>query len=157
MVIGPNGEQLGVKSIKDALTLAEYSGFDLVLINQTAKPQVCKIMDYNKYKFENKKRQRENKKRQREGNLEMKEFRLSVKIDIHDFNTRVKNSNKYLSKGHKVKASIRFRGREMAHVDLGKDVLTRFAEALKDVSIIEKNPLLDGRVMSMILAPNQEK
>ena len=98
MVIGPNGEQLGVKPIKDALTLASYAGFDLVLINQNANPQVCKIMDYNKYKYENKKKQKENLKKQREANLEMKEYRLSVTIDIHDFNTRVNNSRKYLEK-----------------------------------------------------------
>jgi len=157
MVIGPNGEQLGVKPIKDALTLASYAGFDLVLINQSSNPQVCKIMDYNKYKYENKKKQKENLKKQREANLEMKEYRLSVTIDIHDFNTRVNNSRKYLEKGHKIKVSIRFKGREMAHIDLGKNVLLRFADALGEVSTIEQNPTLDGRVMIMILAPKKEK
>ena len=111
MVIGPNGEQLGVKAIKDALTLANYAGFDLVLMNSNAKPPVCKIMDYNKFKYENKKKQKENMKRQREANLDVKEYRLSVSIDVHDFNTRVRNAKKYLEKGHKVKANIRFRGR----------------------------------------------
>jgi len=157
MVIGPNGEQLGVKPIKDALTLANYAGFDLVLINQSANPQVCKIMDYNKFKYENKKRQKENLKKQRESNLEMKEYRLSVTIDVHDFNTRVNNSKKYLEKGHKIKVSIRFKGREMAHTDLGKNVLLRFADALNEVSVIEQQPSLDGRVMVMILAPKKEK
>ena len=157
MVIGPNGEQLGVKPIKDALTLASYAGFDLVLINQSSNPQVCKIMDYNKYKYENKKKQKENLKKQREANLEMKEYRLSVTIDIHDFNTRVNNSKKYLEKGHKIKVSIRFKGREMAHTDLGKNVLLRFADALGEVSTIEQNPTLDGRVMIMILAPKKDK
>ena len=157
MVIGPNGEQLGVKPIKDALTLASYAGFDLVLINQNSNPQVCKIMDYNKYKYENKKKQKENLKKQREANLEMKEYRLSVTIDVHDFNTRVNNSRKYLEKGHKIKVSIRFKGREMAHTDLGKNVLLRFADALGEVSTIEQNPTLDGRVMIMILAPKKEK
>ena len=157
MVIGPNGEQLGVKPIKDALTLASYAGFDLVLINQSSNPQVCKIMDYNKYKYENKKKQKENLKKQREANLEMKEYRLSVTIDIHDFNTRVNNSRKYLEKGHKIKVSIRFKGREMAHTDLGKNVLLRFADALGEVSTIEQKPTLDGRVMIMILAPKKEK
>jgi len=157
MVIGPNGEQLGVKPIKDALTLASYAGFDLVLINQSSNPQVCKIMDYNKYKYENKKKQKENLKKQREANLEMKEYRLSVTIDVHDFNTRVNNSKKYLEKGHKIKVSIRFKGREMAHTDLGKNVLLRFADALGEVSTIEQNPTLDGRVMIMILAPKKEK
>lgn len=157
MVIGPNGEQLGVKPIKDALTLANYAGFDLVLINPNANPQVCKIMDYNKFKYENKKRQKENLKKQRESNLDMKEYRLSVTIDVHDFNTRVNNSRKYLEKGHKIKVSIRFKGREMAHTDLGKDVLLRFADALGEVSIVESKPTLDGRVMVMILAPKKEK
>ena len=157
MVIGPNGEQLGVKPIKDALTLANYAGFDLVLINPNANPQVCKIMDYNKFKYENKKRQKENLKKQREANLDMKEYRLSVTIDVHDFNTRVNNSRKYLEKGHKIKVSIRFRGREMAHTDLGKNVLLRFADALGEVSTIESQPTLDGRMMIMILAPKKEK
>ena len=157
MVIGPNGEQLGVKPIKDALTLANYAGFDLVLINPNANPQVCKIMDYNKFKYENKKRQKENLKKQREANLDMKEYRLSVTIDVHDFNTRVNNSRKYLEKGHKIKVSVRFKGREMAHTELGKDVLLRFADALGEVSTIESQPTLDGRMMIMILAPKKEK
>ena len=155
MVIGPNGEQLGVKPIRDALTLANYAGFDLVLINQNANPQVCKIMDYNKFKYENKKRQKENLKKQREANLEMKEYRLSVTIDVHDFNTRVNNSRKYLEKGHKSKVSIRFKGREMAHTDLGKDVLNRFADKLEEVSTVESAPKLEGRVMSMLLTPKK--
>lgn len=157
MVIGPKGEQLGTKQLKDALTLASYAGFDLVLINPKGNPPVCKIMDYNKFKYENKKRAKENIKKQRSTNLEMKEYRLSVSIDVHDFDTRVRNSKKYLEKGHKVKASIRFRGREMAHTDLGRDVLIRFADALSDVADIEKKPVLDGRNMTMILMPKKEK
>ena len=136
MVIGPNGEQLGVKPIDDAKTLASYSGFDLVLINQKSTPPVCKIMDYNKFKYENKKRIKENQKKQRSANLDMKEYRLSVNIDIHDFDTRVRNATKYLEKGHKVKVSIRFRGREMAHTELGKDVLIRFATKVEDIAEI---------------------
>jgi len=157
MVIGPNGEQLGIKSIKDALTLASYAGFDLVLINPNGNPPVCKVMDYNKFKYENKKKAKENIKKQRSANLDLKEYRLSVSIDVHDFETRVKNSKKYLEKGHKVKASIRFKGREMAHTELGKDVLIRFSDALKDVSDIEQKPTLDGRNMTMILMPKKEK
>ncbi len=157
MVIGPNGEQLGIKNIKDALTLATYAGFDLVLINQNGNPPVCKIMDYNKFKYENKKKQKENMKKQRETNLELKEYRLSVSIDVHDFNTRVNQAVKYLEKGHRVKASIRFKGREMAHTDLGKQVLIRFSEALNECSDIEQKPLLDGRNMTMILMPKKEK
>ena len=157
MVIGPNGEQLGVKPIKDALTLASYAGFYLVLINPNANPQVCKIMDYNKFKYETKKRQKENIKKQRETNLEMKEYRLSVVIDVHDFNTRVVNSSKYLQKGHKIKVSIRFKGRELAHPELGKDVLLRFADAVSDIAEVEQKPTLEGRFMTMILMPKKEK
>ena len=153
MVIGPNGEQLGVKGINDALTLANFAGFDLVLMNPNGNPPVCKIMDYNKFKYENKKRAKENLKKQKEANLEMKEYRLSVNIDVHDFNTRVVNAKKYLEKGHKIKASIRFKGREMAHTDLGEDCLVRFAKALEDVASIEQKPNLEGRFMTMILMP----
>ena len=157
MVIGPNGEQLGIKSINDALTLATYAGFDLVMITPNGNPPVCKVMDYNKFKYQNKKRQKDNIKKQREANLEMKEYRLSVTIDVHDFNTRVKNSSKYLEKGHKIKATIRFKGREMAHTELGRDVLIKFAEALNSVADIEQKPLLEGRNMTMILMPKKEK
>lgn len=156
MVIGPNGEQLGIKAIKDALTLADYAGFDLVQINQSSNPPVCKIMDYNRFKYESKKRVKENLKKQRESNLEMKEYRLSVTIDVHDFDTRTRNSSKYLEKGHKVKVSIRFKGREMAHPELGKDVLLRFAAALENVAVVEQAPKLDGRYMTMILTPKKE-
>lgn len=157
MVIGPRGEQLGTKPIKDALTLASYAGFDLVLINQNSNPPVCKIMDYNKFKYENKKKAKENIKKQRESNLEMKEYRLSVTIDVHDFDTRVRNAKNYLEKGHKIKASIRFKGREMAHPELGRDVLLRFAEALGSVSSVEQKPVIDGRFIFMILTPSKEK
>lgn len=157
MVIGPNGEQLGVKPINDALTLASYAGFDLVLMNPGGKPPVCKIMDYNRYKYENKKKQKENMKRQREANLDMKEYKLSVTIDVHDFNTKLKNARKYLEKGHKVKVSIRFKGREITHSNLGKDVLMRFADECNDIASIEQHPKIDGRIMAMILAPNKEK
>lgn len=157
MVIGPNGEQLGVKPIKDALTLASYAGFDLVLMNPGGKPPVCKIMDYNRYKYENKKKQKENMKRQREANLDMKEFKLSVTIDTHDFNTKLRNARKYLEKGHKVKVSLRFKGREITHSNLGRDVLMRFADECSDISSIETKPKIDGRIMAMILAPIKVK
>ena len=155
MVIGPNGEQLGIKAIADAKTLAVYAGFDLVLINDKATPPVCKIMDYNKYKYENKKRLKENQKKQRESNLEMKEYRLSVTIDVHDFDTRVRNASKYLEKGHKIKVSIRFKGREMAHTELGKEVLLRFATQVEAIAEIEQQPKLEGRFMTMILMPKK--
>ncbi len=156
-VVGPNGEQLGIKGINDAITLAKYAGFDLVLISPTANPQVCKIMDYSKFKYETKKKQKENVKKQREANLEMKEYRLSVTIDKHDFDTRINNSTKYLEKGHRIKVSIRFRGREMAHSELGRNVLLRFAETLDSIATIEQRPILDGRNMTMILMPKKDK
>jgi len=157
LVIGPNGEQLGIKPIKDALTLASYAGFDLVLMNPNGTPPVCKIMDYNRYKYDQKKKQKENMKKQREANLDIKEYRLSVSIDVHDFNTRVNNASKYLKKGHKIKVSVRFKGREMAHTYLGKEVLERFSDAVKDISTVELEPKLDGRFMTMLLAPIKEK
>lgn len=157
MLIGPNGEQLGIKQINDAQTLANYAGFDLVMINPNGTPPVCKIMDYNKFKYETKRKNKENVKKQREANLEMKEYRLSVTIDVHDFDTKANNARKYLEKGHKVKASIRFKGREMAHPELGREVLVRFAQTLENVSVLEQKPVMDGRFMSEILAPNKEK
>ena len=153
LVIGPKGEQLGLKSIEDALTLANVAGFDLVLMNQGSEKPVCKLMDYNKYKYERNKKQKEASKRQRENNTELKEFRLSVNIDIHDFNTRVKQVVKYLQKGHRIKVTIRFRGREMAHTELGKDVLLRFYEAIKDYGVMEQEPKMEMRNMFMFVAP----
>ena len=153
LVIGPKGEQLGLKPIEDALTLANVAGFDLVLMNQGSDKPVCKLMDYNKYKYERNKKQKEASKRQRENNTELKEFRLSVNIDIHDFNTRVKQVIKYLEKGHRIKVTIRFRGREMAHTELGKDVLLRFYEAIKDYGVMEQEPKMEMRSMFMFVAP----
>ena len=132
MVIGPNGEQLGIKSRKDALILASYAGFDLVLMSENANPPVCKIMDYNKFKYEKKKKTKEAQKKQREAMIDIKEFRLSVTIDKHDFDTRVNNAKKALLKGDKVKATIRFKGRQIAHPELAKDVLDRFADVLSE-------------------------
>ncbi|MBE6161879.1 MAG: translation initiation factor IF-3 [Firmicutes bacterium] len=154
MVIGPNGEQMGNKKLEDALTLANYAGLDLVLMNGGDNP-VGKIMDYNKYRYEKQKKTKEAQKKQRESNKEVKEYRLSVNIDIHDFETRAKNALNYLEKGHKVKASIKFKGREMAHTDLGKDVLMKFAQRLEEYSTIETQPKLEGRMMNMLLAPKK--
>ena len=152
LVIGPNGEQLGIKSKDEALTVASYAGFDLALINNGENP-VCKLMDYNKFKYEKKKKQKESQKRQKENNAEMKEYRLSPNIDVHDFNTKLNNAKKYLEKGHKIKLSIRFRGREMQFTDKGKEVLLRFADELKEVGTLEGAPTLDGRNMMAMLSP----
>lgn len=155
MVIGPNGEQLGVKSREDALTLASYAGFDLVLMSENANPPVCKIMDYNRFKYEKKKKTKEAQKKQREAIVDIKEFRLSVTIDKHDFDTRVNNAKKALARGDKVKASIRFKGRQIAHPELGKEVLKRFEESLSDVAEVEIQPKIEGRSIFMQLTPKK--
>lgn len=155
MVIGPNGEQMGVKNIKDALTLANYAGLDLVLLNENSTPPVGKILDYNKYKYEKQKKQKDAQKRARETNKDIKEYRLSVTIDVGDFETRRRNAEDYLKKGHKIKAFIRFKGRQMAHPELGKEVLLKFANSLEEVSTIEVEPKLEGRQMSLLLAPKK--
>jgi len=154
MVIGPNGEKLGVKKIEDALTLANYAGLDLVLMSSNGMP-VCKVIDYNKFKYEKVKKEKEAKKKQREQNLELKEYRLSVTIDTHDFETKLKNARAYVEKGHKVKVSIRFKGRQITHADLGQEVILKFASALEEVGVIESMPKLEGRSMSLVVAPKK--
>lgn len=155
MVIGPNGESLGIKSRQDALTLASYAGFDLVLINENGNPPVCKIMDYNKFRYEKKKKTKEAQKKQRETNVETKEFRLSVTIDKHDFDTRVRNARKNLEKGSKIKASIRFKGRQIAHPELARDVLLKFKDELADISEMEISPKMEGRFIFIQLTPKK--
>lgn len=157
LVIGPNGEQTGVKNINDALTLASYAGLDLVLINPNGNPPVCKLMDYNKYKYERNKKEKEALKKQRASMQELKEFRLSPSIDVGDFETKLKQVTKYLEKGDKIKLSIRFRGRQLAHTELGKEVLERFADRLKEISEIEQEAKLDGKSMIMLLMPKKNK
>ena len=157
MVIGPNGEKMGLKRIEDALTLANYAGLDLVLMSGNSTPAVVKIMDYNKFKYEKQKKLKETQKKQRESNKELKEYRLSVTIDVGDFETRRRNAQSYLEKGHKIKAFIRFKGRQMARPEQGRDVLLRFADALSEVSVIETEPKLDRRQMAMILAPKNKE
>ena len=155
MVIGPNGEQLGIKSKQDALTLASYAGFDLVLMSENGNMPVCKIMDYNKYRYERKKKAKDAMKRQRETMIDIKEFRLSVTIDVHDFDTRVRNARKALEKGDKVKGSIKFKGRQIAHPELAQDVLLKFSNELSDIADIEIHPKIEGKTMFMQLAPKK--
>ncbi len=155
MVIGPNGEQLGIKTKEDALTLANYAGFDLVLMNENSNPPVCKIMDYNKFRYEKKKKSKESIKKQRESIVEIKEFRLSVTIDKHDFDTRVKNARKNLEKGAKIKASIRFKGRQIARPELAKEVFDKFRDALSDIAEVEIEPKMEGRSIFMQLTPKK--
>ena len=150
-VIRSTGEQLGIMSAKDALKKAEEKNLDLVKIAPTAKPPVCKIMDYGKYRFEQAKREKEARKNQKV--VEIKEIRLSLNIDTHDFQTKVNHAEKFLKAGNKVKVSIRFRGREMAHPELGLTSMEKFAEACSEFSSIEKPAKLEGRQMLMFLAP----
>lgn len=155
MVIGPNGEQLGIKNRDDALTLASYAGFDLVLMSDSGPTPVCKIMDYNKFKYERKKKTKEAQKKQRETMVETKEFRLSVNIDIHDFDTRVTNARRAFAKGNKVKASIKFKGRQIAHPELAEEVLDRFYEKVSDIADIETKAKIEGKTMFMMLTPKK--
>lgn len=155
MVIGPNGEKMGVKKLEDAKTLANYAGLDLVLMSENSTPAVAKIMDYNKYRYERQKKLKETQKKQRESNKELKEYRLSPDIDIHDFETRRKNAQEYLKKGHKIKATIRLKGRQMARPERAVEVLNKFAESLNEVSIIESEAKLEGRQAYMLLAPKK--
>jgi len=157
LVIGPNGEQAGTKDIQDALTLASYAGLDLVLMNPNGNPPVCKVMDYNKYRYERNKKAKDALKKQRANKQELKEFRLSPVIDVGDFETKLRNVSKYLVKGDRIKVTIRFKGRQMAHTDLGKEVLDKFAERLNDISVVDQKPKLDGRTMTMMLIPKKEK
>lgn len=145
---------MGVVSLREALAAAEAANLDLVKIAPQATPPVCKILNYGKYKFEQQKREKENKKNQKV--VEVKEVRLSLNIDTNDFNTKVNQAAKFLAAGHKVKASIRFRGREMAHSALGVEVMQRFDEALP-MAHADKKPMLEGRTMTMLLIPNPTK
>ena len=157
LVIGPNGEQVGVKTLKDALTLSSYAGLDLVLVNGNSNPPVCKVMDYNKYLYEKQKKEKEALKKQKANMSELKEFRLSPVIDVGDFETKLRNATKYLEKGDRIKLSIRFKGRQMAHTELGREVLERFASRVTDYADIEQKPKLDGKTMTMLLVPKKDK
>lgn len=157
LVIGPNGEQVGVKPIQDARTLASYASLDLVLISPNANPPVCKVMDYNKFRYEKQKKAKEALKKQKANMSELKEYRLSPVIDVGDFETKLRNATKYLEKGDRIKLTIRFKGRQMAHTELGKEVLERFADRVKDYADIGQKPKLDGRTMTMLLVPKKDK
>lgn len=154
-VIAADGEQLGIMSSKEALAIAEEKDLDLVLIAPNAKPPVCKIMNYGKYCFEQAKKAKENKKKQK--TMEIKEIRLSLNIDVHDFNTKLKHAERFLKAGNKVKVSIRLRGREMGHSDMGVQTMKRFAEACEEFANVEKQPKLEGRQILMFLVSNQAK
>ena len=148
-VIGENGDQLGVMSAKEALKLAQEAELDLVKIAPTAKPPVCKIIDYGKYRYEQARKEKEAKKKQK--TVDVKEVRLSPNIDTNDLNTKVNSAKKFIQKGDKVKVTLRFRGREMAHMQTSKHILDDFADMMKDVAVVEKPAKLEGRSISMVL------
>lgn len=154
-VISAEGEQLGIMSSRDALAKAYDQGLDLVKIAPNATPPVCKIMDYGKFRFEQTKKEKEAKKNQHV--TEVKEVRMSPGIDTNDFNVKVKNAQKFLKDGNRVKVTVRFRGREMAHTDIGKTLLVRFSEMCSEFASREKEPKLEGRNMSIFLAPKASK
>ena len=149
-LIGEDVEQLGIMSAREAMKIAQEAELDLVKIAPAAKPPVCKIIDYGKYKYEQARKEKEAKKKQK--TVEVKEVRLSPNIDTNDLNTKINNAKKFISKGNKVKVTLRFRGREMAHVQQSKHILDDFAETLADVAVVEKPAKMEGRAMSMVLA-----
>ena len=152
-LIGNGGDQLGIMSAEEALRIADEQGLDLVKISPQANPPVCKLMDYGKYRFEQSKREKEARKNQHV--VEIKEIRMSPGIDVGDFNVKLKNAQKFLADGDRVKVSVRFRGREMAHTDIGKKLLDRFAEQCAEVANVDKGAKLEGRNMSMFLSPKK--
>ncbi len=149
-VIGDNGQQLGIMSAKEAMKLAQEAELDLVKIAPTAKPPVCKIIDYGKYRYELARKEKEARKKQKV--VELKEVRLSPNIDANDLNTKINAARKFLSKGNKVKVTLRFRGREMAHMHSSKHILDDIAKELEEAAIVEKAPKVEGRAISMVLA-----
>ncbi|MCR4923315.1 MAG: translation initiation factor IF-3 [Lachnospiraceae bacterium] len=149
-VIGEEGQQLGIMSSRDALALAEEAGVDLVKIAPNAQPPVCRIIDYGKFKYEQTRKEKEAKKKQK--TIEIKEIRMSPNIDTNDLNTKVSAARKFLSKGDRVKVTLRFRGREMAHMQNSKYILEDFAESLSDIAVVEKAPKVEGRTMTMFLS-----
>ena len=149
-LIGSNGEQLGIMSAREAMKLAEEAELDLVKIAPNAKPPVCKIIDYGKYRYELARKEKEAKKKQK--TVEVKEIRLSPNIDTNDLNTKVNAAKKFISKGNKVKITLRFRGREMAHIAQSKHILDDFAKEVEEVAVVEKAPKQEGRSISMVLA-----
>ena len=154
-LIGADGAQLGIVSAAQANQMADEQGLDLVKISPNAVPPVCKIMDYSKFCYDQKKKEKDAKKNQKV--VEIKEIRMSPSIDTNDFNTKVKNAQKFLKEGNRVKVSVRFRGREMAHTNLGEKLLMDFNEACAEVATMEKNPKLEGRFMAMFLTPKNSK
>ena len=153
-VVGEEGESLGIMSSDAALELAYDKGYDLVLMAPQAVPPVCRIMDYGKYRFERDKKEKEVKKKQV---IELKEIQLSCRIDTHDFETKARHAQKFLESGNKVRVVMRFKGREMSHMTIGQEIMERFRESCSEVGSVDKAPVLDGRLLSMVIAPLKQK
>lgn len=154
-LISSNGQQLGIMSARDALAVAVKAGLDLVKISPKATPPVCKVMDYGKYRFEQSKREKEAKKNQHV--VEIKEIRMSPSIDIGDLNTKLRNASKFLMAGNRVKVTVRFRGRQMAHINIGEGLLKKIAEDCAEIATMDRRPKLEGRHMTMLLSPKVSK
>lgn len=152
-LVGPEGEQIGIKPFREALQMAIDANMDLVNVAPQAKPPVCRIMDYGKFRFEQQKKEKEARKNQKI--VKIKEVNFSATIDEHDYQTKFRNVTKFLGEGDKVKCSVRFRGREITHADIGQRVLDRLAKEVDDIAVVERRPKLEGRNMIMILQPKQ--
>ena len=150
-VVGVEGEPIGIMTPEQALKIAYDQGYDLVLMAPQAQPPVCRIMDYGKYRFERDKKEKEAKKKQQV--IELKEIQLSCRIDTHDFETKARHAIKFLESGNKVRVVMRFKGREMSHVGIGQDIMKRFQDTCSEVGSVDKAPVLDGRIMSMVISP----
>ena len=154
-VIGEDGEPIGIMTPEAALKIAYDQGYDLVLMAPQAQPPVCRIMDYGKFRFERDKKEKEAKKKQQV--VELKEIQLSCRIDTHDFETKVRHAQRFLSEGNKVRVVMRFKGREMSHMAIGQEIMQKFRESCSEKGAVDKAPVLDGRLLSMVIAPIKQK
>ena len=154
-VIGEDGEPIGIMTPEAALKIAYDQGYDLVLMAPQAQPPVCRIMDYGKFRFERDKKEKEAKKKQQV--VELKEIQLSCRIDTHDFETKVRHAQRFLSEGNKVRVVMRFKGREMSHMAIGQEIMQKFRESCSEKGAVDKAPVLDGRILSMVIAPVKQK
>ena len=154
-VVGVDGEAIGIMSSEQALKMAYDQGYDLVLMAAQAQPPVCRIMDYGKFRFERDKKEKEAKKKQQ--TMELKEIQLSCRIDTHDFETKVRHAQRFLGDGNKVRVVMRFKGREMSHISIGQEIMNKFRESCEELGSVDKPPVLDGRLLSMVISPVKAK
>ena len=153
-VVGVDGEAIGIMSSDDALQMAYDKGYDLVLMAPQAQPPVCRIMDYGKFRYEKEKKEKDIKKNKP---IELKEIQLSCRIDTHDFETKARHAQKFLSSGNKVRVVMRFKGREMSHIAIGQELMQKFIDACSELGAVDKAPVLDGRILSMVISPIKQK